>query len=131
MYLETLLDNGVVGSIPILSLFALMVVYSARLFRSDNRLFSAVGGLSLALILTSLFAGLTGQHVYPQEHTLGIWAAFFLSLRVYVEDKRTQMINIGAEATWSNSPYEQQQVPVVSASSRSDGWRPIRNASYE
>jgi O-antigen ligase len=131
MYLETFLDNGMVGSIPILWLFGLMVVYSARLFRSNNRLYSAVGGLSLALISTSLFAGLTGQHVYPQEHTLGIWAAFFLSLRVYVEEKRTQMIDIGAEAAWSNPPYGQQQVPAVSAYSRPDGRRSIRSTSYE
>jgi len=88
MYLETLLDNGIIGSLPILSFFALVVFYSARLFRSGNRLFTAVGGLSLALVLSSMVGGLTGQHVYPQEHTLGIWAAIFLTLRVSEEDKR-------------------------------------------
>jgi O-antigen ligase len=88
MYLETLLDNGIIGSVPIWLLWAAMIVFSLTLFRSSNHLSSAVGGLSLSLILTSLIAGLTGQHYYPQEHTLGIWAAWFLSLRVYVEEKR-------------------------------------------
>jgi len=88
MYLETLLDNGILGSLPFWSLFVLGAIYSARLFRSNNRLHSAVGGLALALILTSLIGGLSGQHYFPQEHTMGIWAAMFLSLRVYVEEKR-------------------------------------------
>lgn len=112
MYLETLLDNGILGSIPIMSLFALMVIYSARLFRSSNRLFSAVGGLSLALILSSLFAGLTGQHVYPQEHTLAIWAAFFLSLRVYVEDKRVCIAATDVDDSWDMTS---QLMPVIAA----------------
>jgi len=110
MYFETLLDNGIIGSIPILLLFALMVVYSARLFKSSNRLFSAVGGLALALMLTSLIAGLTGQHYFPQEHTLGIWAAVFLSLRVYVEEKRVQQIDaISTECYWSEPVFSKNR----------------------
>jgi O-antigen ligase len=88
MYLETLLDNGVVGSIPILSFWGTMLIYSGTLFRRNNRLYSAVGGLSLALVSAALCGGLAGQHIYPQEHTMGIWAACFLSLRVYMEEKR-------------------------------------------
>ncbi len=88
MYLETLFDNGLFGSIPIWLFWITVVVYSARLFRSANRLYAAIGGLSLALVLTSLSAGISGQHIYPQEHTLGMWAACFLSLRVYVEERR-------------------------------------------
>lgn len=115
MYLETLLDNGILGSIPILSFFALIVLYSVKMFRSKNSLLVAVGGLSLGLILTSLIAGLVGQHIYPQEHTLGIWAAMFLLLRVYVEEKRAQTVNVSVETSWGNPPYEQQQVPFIPA----------------
>lgn len=100
MYMETLLDNGVLGSAPILLFFVLMVIYSAGLFRSSNHLYSAVGGLSLALTLSSLFGGISGQHFYPQEHTLGIWAAIFLSLRVHVEEKRAQMASLSGEPLW-------------------------------
>jgi O-antigen ligase len=104
MYLETLLDNGILGSIPIFVFFATMTLYSARLFTSSNRLYSAVGGLSLALILSSLLAGVGGQHFYPQEHTLGIWVAMLLSLRVYVEEKQATMGTV----SWQNSPALQQ-----------------------
>ncbi|HPC94057.1 MAG TPA: O-antigen ligase family protein [Sedimentisphaerales bacterium] len=91
LYLETLLDNGILGSIPIWLFYALLVVYAAGLFRSTNRLYSAVGGLAVALMLTSLIGGLSGQHYFPQEHTLGIWAAVFISLRVHLEEKRARV----------------------------------------
>jgi O-antigen ligase len=91
MYLETLLDNGVIGSIPILLFWGGMVFYSARLFRSKNRLYSAVGGLSLALILAQLVAGLSAQHFYPRESTMCLWMAMFLVLRVHVEEKRVRI----------------------------------------
>lgn len=90
MYLETLLDNGILGSIPIFVLWGTALWYSAKLFRSTNRLYSAVGGLSFALALSSLIGGIGGQHFYPQEHTLGIWAAIFLTMRVCVAEKRAQ-----------------------------------------
>jgi len=113
MYLETLLDNGMLGSIPIFAFWAAVVVYAARLFRSNNRLCSAVGGLSIALTLASLFSGIGGQHFYPQEHTLGIWAAFFLSLRAYVEEKQALIGATDAETYW-NSHLCREQAAVTS-----------------
>ena len=97
MYLETLLDNGILGSIPILLFWTVMVVYSGRLFRSDNRYCSATGGLALALILAQLFGGIGAQHFYPKEGTLALWTAMFLSLRVYVEENRVKEGAINAE----------------------------------
>ena len=90
MYLETLLDNGLIGSFPIWLFWFIVVIYSAKLFLSKNRLCSAIGGLSLGLTLCSLLAGIGGQHFYPQEHTFGIWMALFLSLRVHIEQKEIQ-----------------------------------------
>jgi O-antigen ligase len=115
MYLETLLDNGILGSIPILGFWAAVVACSARLFRSDNRLYSAVGGLSLALTLTSLLGGATGQHFYPQEQTFGIWMAFFLSLRVHIEEKRVQAHGINTEDS-SVRRSRMQQAALASGS---------------
>jgi O-antigen ligase len=112
MYLETLLDNGILGSVPIFSLWATILVYSTRLFRRNNRLYSAVGGLSLALVLAALSGGLAGQHVYPQEHTLGTWAAMFLTLRVYREEKRAQTVAIHAEEPWNNQVLGQRAALV-------------------
>lgn len=90
MYLQTLLDNGFLGSIPIFLFWGIMLFYSARLFRSPNRLYAAVGGLSLALMLAQLFAGIGSQYFYPTESTLTVWAAMFLALRVHVEETRAQ-----------------------------------------
>jgi O-antigen ligase len=90
MYLEILLDNGILGSLPIFFFFGLVVVYSARLFRSENRLCSAIGGLSLATTLAQLVAGLTSEHFYPRESTFGMWAAIFLMFRAYVEEKQVK-----------------------------------------
>jgi len=116
MYLETLLDNGILGSIPILLFWAVVVVYSAILFRSDNRLCSAVGGLALSLMLAQLFAGIGSQHFYPTESTLGAWAAMFLSVRVYLEQARAQEGTIVAEDTCNSQALHQQAaIPAVIA----------------
>lgn len=88
MYLESLLDNGIVGTIPILTFWALVIVYSTRLFLSSNPLYSAVGGLTLSLTVAQLISGIGSQHFYPDESTMNMWAAMFLALRIYVEDKR-------------------------------------------
>ena len=85
MYFETLLDNGIIGSLSIFVLWFVNLFYSTKLFIMSNRLCSAVGGLSLALMLTNLMGGFTGQHYFPLEHTFGIWVASFLSWRVYFE----------------------------------------------
>jgi hypothetical protein len=90
MYLETLLDNGVLGSLPIFLFWGIVLFYSARLFRSDNCLYAAVGGLALSLTLAQLFAGIGAQHYYPKESTLGLWAAVSLVLRVHVEEMQAQ-----------------------------------------
>jgi len=108
MYLETLIDNGLLGSIPILLFWGMIVVYSARLFRNNNRLASAVGGMALVLMLAQLFAGIGSQHFYPEQSTLGVWAAMFLSLRVYVEHKRTQVELGFAEDSWHSRVFEPQ-----------------------
>jgi O-antigen ligase len=112
MYLETLLDNGILGSIPIFVFWGILVVYAGRSFRSKNRLCSSVGGLALALTLSSLIGGITGQHFYPQEHTISIWAAQLLALRVYVEEKRAQIdrINVNTSPT-----YTHQQPEIISS----------------
>lgn len=84
IYLEWLIDNGIVGFIPILAFYVLMLLYSARLFRSGDGLSAAVGGMGLSLILVQLVAGLGAQHFYPRVSTLGMWAGMFLVLRLTV-----------------------------------------------
>ena len=115
MYLETLLDNGILGSVPILLFWLMVIIHSARLFRSNNRLYSAVGGLALSLTLAQLVAGIGSQHFYPEESTLGMWVAIFLSIRVYVEQANVQEGTIVVEDTWnSQTLYQQAAISAVS-----------------
>lgn len=111
VYLETLLENGIVGSLPIVVFWGILLVYSAALFRSDNRLYTAVGGLSLGLILAQIFAGIGAQHYYPRVSTLGMWAAAFLMLRAHVEEERAQAGLVVEELPLGMTP-----VPMVAVS---------------
>ncbi|MBN1972662.1 MAG: O-antigen ligase family protein [Sedimentisphaerales bacterium] len=104
MYLETLFDNGIIGSIPIILFWLILVIYAGILFRSSNRLCSAAGGVALSLMLAQLFAGIGSQHFYPEESTLGAWAAMFLMLRVYIEHKKSKIITSEAVS------YENEQL---------------------
>lgn len=106
MYLETLLDNGILGSIPILLFWGILLVFASRLFRSDNKLCSAVGGLGLSMILAQLYAGVGSQHFYPRESTVGVWIIMFLVLRVYIEEKRGQMSMAMSNVTLSEHVNE-------------------------
>ncbi len=110
MYLETLLDNGILGSIPILLFWGILVIYAGRLFKSENRLCSAAGGTALALMLTQLVAGLGSQHFYPEESTLGVWAAMFLMMRVHLEQAKARQHSLAVENDWDGQLLHQQAV---------------------
>jgi len=112
MYLDTLLDNGILGSLPIFFFWGLMVLYSTRLFRSDNRLCSAVGGVALASMLAELLGGIAGQRFYPREHTMGMWIAMFLMLRVYVEERQIQARLTNTGDSWNSQTFGQQMAIV-------------------
>jgi hypothetical protein len=116
MYLETLLDNGIIGSTPIFLFWLILVFYSAKLFTGSNHLCSAAGGVALAMMLTQLFAGIGSQHFYPRESTFGLWAAMFLMLRVHVEQLNAQTSN--AIENYYNEPLIRQQnaISVADAS---------------
>jgi len=115
MYLETLLDNGIVGSAPILLLWAIIVLYAGRLFRSKNHLCSAVGGLALSLTLAQLIAGIGSQHFYPEESMLGMWAAMLLSLRVYTEWARAQQGVVNVVEVPGGQRLQQPAISAVGA----------------
>ena len=88
MYLQCLLDNGIVGFVPIVLFFAVVIIYSASLFRDADPWCSAAGGVGLSLVLSQLIAGLGSQYFYPTESTLGMWAGMLLVVRVHVERAR-------------------------------------------
>lgn len=110
VYLETLLDNGILGSLPIILFWGITILYSIRLFRNNNHLCSAVGGVTLSLTLAQLFAGIGAQHYYPRISTLGMWAATFMMFRVYVEEKHPRIIT-PAEFQWEDTSTTKVLLP--------------------
>ncbi|MBN1506414.1 MAG: O-antigen ligase family protein [Sedimentisphaerales bacterium] len=112
VYLETLLDNGLLGSLPIVLFWGILIFRSAVLFRSPNRLYAAIGGLSFALLVSQAFAGIGAQHYYPRVSTVGMWVAAFLMLRVSVEEERAQAGVVADESTREEAPLPAAAVPV-------------------
>ena len=84
-YLEWAMDNGLPALALIIAFYGIVVLYSLSLFRDTQRpLFSAVGGVALAFVLTLLFAAMGSQTFYPREGAFGMWAAMGLMFRAWV-----------------------------------------------
>lgn len=94
-YLEWLLDNGWLGMVVMLVLYGAVVTISLRLFMDPRHpLFVAAGGMAFALVFAQLVGSWTGRYWYPNEETVGMWAAVGLALRVWVE--RSRGLAVGA-----------------------------------
>jgi O-antigen ligase len=86
MYLEWLLDNGIVGFLPVILLYLILLKYSFSLFMdSSNKLYVITGGVCASLLMALLVAGLGRQTFYPREGALALWCSIGLMLRVYVQ----------------------------------------------
>ena len=106
-YLELVLDNGVVGAIPVLLFYLVIVKYSASLFMdSRNRLFIAIGGATLALVGALLIASIGSQTFYPREGAVGMWGMIGLMLRVYVQRAAAEESNLNVGETISDFPWD-------------------------
>lgn len=85
-YFQILMDSGIVGLVPVVLFFIVILYHAFRLLRDrDDPLCSAVGGAVCALVLALLIGAVGGQTFYPREAYVGMWAAMFLMLRVSVE----------------------------------------------
>jgi O-antigen ligase len=84
-YLETLLDNGIIGFVIIVPFYLLMLLKSVSLFRDSSRLeYVAIGGVGSAFLFALLIASMGSQSFYPREGWAAMWGAIFLMLRVDV-----------------------------------------------
>ena len=88
-YLEMLLDNGMCGLLVVLLFYAVVVSRSLKLFM-DRRSAdcAAAGGIAAALVLSELMGAVGGLSFYPQEATVGMWAAMGLVFRVSLARSR-------------------------------------------
>lgn len=88
-YLEWVLDNGLIGFLPVFIFFIIVVRYSISLLR-DNRspVFIAIGGITLSIVCALLIGSLGSQTFYPREGAVAMWCAMGLMFRVHVERSR-------------------------------------------
>lgn len=104
-YLELLLDNGLVGFIIIIPFYLIVLKRSLSLFvDSRHPAFTAVGGATLAIVLSLLIAGLASQTFYPREGWMPMWCLIGLMLRVSVERPRWKSAGISTEPAIAAAP---------------------------
>lgn len=102
LYLQWIMDNGILGFIPVMWLYLIFFKYSRTLFK-DSRcdVYIGVGGIAFALLASLFIAGLGSQTFYPREGSVGMWVAIALMLRVYVQRQRCE--NHGIEINNENA----------------------------
>jgi len=94
MYLQFLFDNGLVGFIPVIIFYLVVLKYSFSLFKKqDHPYFIVAGGMALSLTVAYLVGGLGSQYFYPVEESLGRWCAIFLMFRIYREYEKFSQTN--------------------------------------
>jgi O-antigen ligase len=112
-YLQLILDNGILGAIPVFLFYFIIVKFSIRLFKdSSNRVFVAIGGLCLSTVLSLLIASVGAQSFYPKVGVVGMWCSIGLMLRLYVERKKVNELSNaevkGSGETWIDA-YEEDE----------------------
>ncbi|NOX69197.1 MAG: O-antigen ligase family protein [Gammaproteobacteria bacterium] len=84
-YLEFLIDNGLVGALPVFWFFFVILKQSAIMFRDkDSPLYTATGGIALAYIAGQLVASIGAQSFYPRAGVVIMWAVIGLAMRAYI-----------------------------------------------
>jgi O-antigen ligase len=94
-YLELILDNGLIGAVPVFILFLTFFLYSISLLRdNDSNNIVIAGGIAISLITAFLVASIGSQTFYPREGSVGMWCAIALALRFYINRKASQELNV-------------------------------------
>jgi O-antigen ligase len=107
-YLEWLLDNGLVGFLPMMIFYLVVFIYSTKLFLSKtDPLYSTIGGVTLALVLSQLTGAMGAQSFYPREGTMIMWCAIGLTLRVTVD-------RLKVTSSYFRQNYQYNSLPAIS-----------------
>ncbi len=84
-YLELLVDNGLIGSFPILIFFFIVVRRSWHLLRNNESPDCfVIGGIAMAFVAGQLIASMGAQSFYPGSGVVLMWCTIGLMLRASV-----------------------------------------------
>jgi O-antigen ligase len=118
-YLEMLLDSGIVGLVPVLSLLLAVPVYIYRRRRRDIPLLDTAASVGLAGAGAILLMGLTGQTFWPREAVDLVLCVYALAMGAHVLG-----LQVPAAQAWRAGK------PVVSyAKVGPSAERPVKGAS--
>lgn len=111
-YLEFLLDNGVLGFLFGMPIYAMLLRRNLQLFRDrDDELFGIVGAVGLSLLMSLLIAGIGAQTFYPREGVVPMWAALAVALRLWIQRQNT----LEGEPLFpedGESGYEEEEISI-------------------
>ncbi|KJJ85411.1 O-antigen ligase-related protein [Candidatus Omnitrophus magneticus] len=89
-YIQSMLDNGLIGTILFLTFFISLFYKSWRLYKTSKSVFAANYGYGFAItILIFLIQGVTGFRFYPYEESYFIW--FYLGGLMWVYQNQTYL----------------------------------------
>jgi len=84
-YLEFLIDNGLIGAVPVFLFFFIVVKKSAALLRDTRMIeFTAIGGISMAFVAAQLVASIGSQSFYPRAGVVLMWCVIGLMFRASI-----------------------------------------------
>ena len=89
-YLEWMLDNGILGLLLIMPFYGFVVISSIKLFRKQDGLAVAAGGMALSLVCGELIGSMGAQTFYPRESTVVMWSLIGIMARVLTQVRAGQ-----------------------------------------
>jgi len=96
-YMEMLLDNGIVLSLPILVFFFVLLKYSFSLFRDKrNEIYIICGGVAFTLLFSQMVGFLGSQSFYPFTSSTPMWCSLGIMVRIYYERSKIDPKDIDA-----------------------------------
>lgn len=118
-YLELLLDTGLLGFLPVMTYFMVVLFHSLILFRdSRSPIFIAAGGAGIAMTLSWLGGSVGAQSFYPRESSVGMFCAMMLVFRVSVERSRVLARERAAQRAARKSVGAAPSEPAVKPASK-------------
>ncbi|MBV5329212.1 MAG: O-antigen ligase family protein [Chlorobium sp.] len=104
-YLWLLLDTGILGTVPILLFWMIVLYRSKKLCGTAGSESDAIGVTSLTTSLAFLLAGIGSQNFYPTHGAIAMWAAIALAFRLYTDrEKNFKTILISRLPSCSSAP---------------------------